>query len=49
LLPEFLILRSVIRLDYLFEAAELSAEDRITERVCEILGSIDPRTARNPE
>ena len=45
LLPEFLIPPSVIRLDYLLEAAEVSAEERTTERVCEILGCIDPRTA----
>ncbi len=46
LLPEFLTPRSVIRLDHLLEAAALPAEERTADRVCEILGCIDPRTAR---
>ena len=46
LLPEFLAPRSVIRLDYLQEAAVLPPEEQKPDRVCEILGCIDPRTAR---
>jgi len=46
LLPQFLTPRSVIRLDYLLEAAALPAEGRTAERVCELLGCLDPRTAR---
>ena len=45
LLPEFLTPRSVIRLDYLQEAAALPPEEQKPDRVCEILGCIDPRTA----
>lgn len=46
LLPEFLTPRCVIRLDYLQEAAALPPEEQRPDRVCEILGCIDPRTAR---
>ena len=46
LLPEFLTPRCVIRLDYLQEAAALPREEQTPGRVCEILGCIDPRTAR---
>lgn len=46
LLPAFLIPRCVIRLDHVLEAAELPAEEQTAERACEILGCIDPRTAR---
>lgn len=44
-LPAFLIPRCVIRLDHVLEAAELPAEKRTVNRVCECLGCIDPRTA----
>lgn len=46
LLPEFLTPRSVIRLDHLREAAALPPEKCTPDRICEILGCIDPRTAR---
>jgi hypothetical protein len=46
LLPDFLIPQCVIRLDHLVEAARESTGERTTERVCENLGCIDPRTAR---
>ena len=46
LLPEFLIPRCRIRLDHVVEASALGSEDRRTERVCRLLGCIDPRTAR---
>jgi len=46
LLPEFLTPGSVIRRDYLQEAAALPPEEQHPDRVCEILGCIDPRTAR---
>jgi hypothetical protein len=45
-LPEFLTPHSVIRLDYLLEAADLPEGDRTEDAVCELLGCIDPRTAR---
>ncbi|TVQ41463.1 MAG: hypothetical protein EA384_00285 [Spirochaetaceae bacterium] len=45
LLPEFLIPRCRIRLDHVAEASALGSEDRRTERVCWVLGCIDPRTA----
>jgi hypothetical protein len=47
LLPDFLIPRSVIRLDYVLEAARLPANEQSMERVCDLLGCIDPRTARS--
>jgi hypothetical protein len=47
LLPDFLVPRSVIRLDHLMEAAALPTKEQTTDRVCEILGCIDPRTARS--
>lgn len=46
LLPDFLTPRSVMRLDHLIEAAALSPDERKPERVCELLGCLDPRTAR---
>ena len=46
LLPEFLIPNCRIRLDHVAEASALGNEDRRTERVCGLLGCIDPRTAR---
>ena len=46
ILPDFLTPRSVIRLDHLIEAAALGVHARTPERVCEILGCLDPRTAR---
>jgi hypothetical protein len=47
LLPEFLTPRSVIRLDYLLEAADLPEGERTENAVCDLLGCIDPRTARH--
>lgn len=47
LLPDVLIPRSVIRLDYLLSAVRLPEEERSTERVCELIGCLDPRTARD--
>lgn len=47
LLPEVLTPRSVIRLDYVLEAARLPANEQSMELVCDLLGCIDPRTARN--
>lgn len=46
LLPDFLVPRSVIRLDHLMEAGALAPEERSSDRICEILGCIDSRTAR---
>jgi hypothetical protein len=46
LLPEFLIPHSVIRLDNLLEAAELPESERSETAVCELIGCLDPRTAR---
>ena len=47
LLPEFLTPHSVIRLDYLMEAADLPKSQRTESVVCDLLGCIDPRTARH--
>ena len=38
---------SVIRLDYLLEAADLPESERTENVVCDLLGCIDPRTARH--
>ena len=46
LLPDFLTPRSVIRLDHLLEAADLPETDRTEAAVCDLLGCLDPRTAR---
>jgi hypothetical protein len=46
LLPEFLIPHSVIRLDYLLEAADPAKSERSAEAICELIGCLDPRTAR---
>lgn len=46
LLPEFLTPHSVIRLDYLLEAADLPERKRTEDAVCGLLGCLDPRTAR---
>jgi len=46
-LPEFLTPHSVIRLDYLLEAADLPENERTENAVCDLLGCIDPRTARH--
>ncbi len=45
LLPEFLMPHCRIRLDHVEEACALGSEDRTNERVCRLLGCIDPRTA----
>jgi len=45
LLPEFLTPHSVIRLDYLLEAADLGTNER-GDAICERIGCLDPRTAR---
>jgi hypothetical protein len=45
-LPDFLTPHSVIRLDYLLEAADLPERERTENMVCDLLGCIDPRTAR---
>ena len=47
LLPEFLTPHSVIRLDYLLEAVDLSKSKRTQAAVCDLLGCLDPRTARH--
>jgi hypothetical protein len=47
LLPEFLIPHSVIRLDYLLEAADLAKSERSEDAICELIGCVDPRTARH--
>jgi hypothetical protein len=47
LLPAFLTPHSVIRLDYLLEAADLPERKRTETAVCDLLGCIDPRTARH--
>ena len=47
LLPEFLIPHSVIRLDYLLEAVDLQGAKRTEAAVCDLLGCLDPRTARH--
>jgi len=47
LLPEFLIPHSVIRLDNLLEAADLPESERSETVVCELIGCLDPRTARH--
>ena len=47
LLPEFLTPHSVIRLDYLLEAADLPESERTEDAVCDLLGCLDPRTARH--
>jgi hypothetical protein len=44
-LPEFLIPHCVIRLDRVEQAVALPAGERTAERVCEMLGCIDARTA----
>lgn len=46
ILPDFLIPRSVIRLDRLLEAAGVPKGKRTTDQLCMHLGCIDPRTAR---
>ena len=46
LLPDFLTPHSVIRLDHLLEAADLPESDRTEAAVCDLLGCLDPRTAR---
>lgn len=46
LVPEFLIPHSVIRLDYLLEASDLAKSERRAEAICELIGCLDPRTAR---
>ena len=46
LLPNFLTPHSVIRLDHLLEAADLPETDRTEAAVCDLLGCLDPRTAR---
>jgi len=45
LLPDFLIPYCRIRLHNVAEASALGNEERTTERVCRLLGCIDPRTA----
>ncbi|MBW6496269.1 MAG: hypothetical protein K0B16_17285 [Burkholderiaceae bacterium] len=47
LLPEFLIPHSVIRLDYLLEAADLPKAERSEAAVCDLIGCLDPRTVRH--
>ena len=47
LLPEFLIPHSVIRLDYLLEATDLAKSERSDDAICELIGCVDPRTARH--
>ena len=47
LLPEFLIPHSVMRLDYLLEAADLPKAERSEAAVCDLIGCLDPRTARH--
>jgi hypothetical protein len=47
LLPDFLTPHSVIRLDYLLEAADLPEGERTEDAVCDLLGCLDPRTARH--
>jgi hypothetical protein len=47
LLPKFLIPHSVIRLDYLLEAADLAKSERSDEAICELIGCLDSRTARH--
>ena len=47
LLPEFLIPHSVIRLDYLLEATDLPKRERSDDAICELIGCVDPRTARH--
>jgi hypothetical protein len=46
LLPDFITPHSVIRLDYLLEAADLPESERTEDAVCDLLGCIDPRTGR---
>mgnify|MGYP006276523789 CR=1 FL=1 len=46
-LPESLTPHSVIRFDYLMEAADLPESERTENVVCDLLGCIDPRTARH--
>ena len=46
LLPDFLIPHCVIRLDHLVKAARGRKPDRSVDRVCELIGCVDPRTAR---
>ena len=46
-LPEFLIPHSVIRLDHLLEAADLPEYKQTEAAVCDLLGCLDPRTARH--
>jgi hypothetical protein len=46
LLPEFLIPHSVICLDYLLEATDLAKSERSDDAICELIGCVDPRTAR---
>jgi hypothetical protein len=45
-LPEFLIPHSVIRLDHLLEASNLPRAERTEAAICELIGCLDPRTAR---
>lgn len=47
LLPDFLTPNSVIRLDYLLEAVDLPKAKRSTDAVCDLIGCLDPRTARH--
>ena len=47
LLPDFLTPRSVIRLDYLREAAGLPKTERSEDAICDLIGCLDPRTARH--
>jgi hypothetical protein len=47
LLPEFVIPHSVIRLDYLLEAADLAKTERSADAICELIGCVDARTARH--
>jgi len=47
LLPDFLTPHSVIRLDHLLEAADLPESERTEDVVCDLLGCLDPRTARH--
>jgi len=46
LLPEFLVPGCVIRLDHLEEAHEAKRAGAGKERLCEVLGCLDDRTAR---
>jgi hypothetical protein len=46
-LPEFLTPHSVVRLDYLLEAADLPESERTANVACDLLGCVDPRTARH--